>query len=188
MERKRRCNWVSGDERMIAYHDREWGVPLHHDRKLFEFLILEGMQAGLSWSTILNKRENFRQAFDRFDPIKVARYDEREVRRLLADPGIIRNALKVRAAINNAQRFLEVQDEFGTFGRYIWAFVDGRPIRNRFRSHSAIPARTELSDKISAQLKGRGFKFVGSTIVYAHMQATGMVNDHLVTCYRHAQV
>jgi len=187
-ERKRRCNWVGEDERMIAYHDSEWGVPLQDDRHLFEFLILEGMQAGLSWSTILNKRENFRQAFDRFDPIKVARYDERDVRRLLADSGIIRNGLKIRAAINNAQRFLAVQDEFGTFGRYIWAFVDGRPIRNRFRSRSAIPARTELSDKISVELKRRGFKFVGSTIVYAHMQATGMVNDHLVTCYRHAQV
>jgi DNA-3-methyladenine glycosylase I len=187
-ERKRRCHWVGEDERMIAYHDSEWGVPLQDDRKLFEFLILEGMQAGLSWSTILNKRENFRQAFDRFDPRRVARYDEREVRRLLADPGIIRNALKIRAAINNAQRFLEVQDEFGTFGRYVWAFVDGRPVRNRFRSSSAIPARTELSDRISLELKGRGFKFVGSTIVYAHMQATGMVNDHLVTCYRHPEV
>ena len=181
-----RCPWPAGDPLMIAYHDREWGVPLRNDRKLFEFLVLEGMQAGLSWRTILHKRENFRRAFDRFDPAKVAAYGGREVERLLSDPGIIRNRLKILGAINNAQRFLEVRREFGTFARYIWGFVDGRPVRNRFRTLAELPARTELSDLISADLKKRGFKFVGSTIVYAHMQATGMVNDHIVGCYRYS--
>jgi DNA-3-methyladenine glycosylase I len=185
---RQRCPWPGDDARMIAYHDEEWGVPLHDDRKLFEFLILEGMQAGLSWSTILNKRENFRKAFHGFDPNKIARYTQRDVKRLLADAGIIRNRLKILAAINNAQRFLEVREEFGSFDRYIWRFVDGKPIRNRFRSLSQLPARTELSDAISKDLKQRGFKFVGSTIVYAHMQATGMANDHLVTCFRYDQV
>ena len=184
----RRCPWTGDDELMIDYHDREWGVPLHEDRALFEFLILEGMQAGLSWSTILNKRENFRRAFHGFDPVKVARYKEQDESRLLSDAGIIRNAQKVRAAINNAQRFLEVQKEFGTFDGYIWRFVGGRPIRNRFRSLSDLPAKTELSDRVSEDLKRRGFKFAGSTIVYAHMQATGMVNDHLVSCFRYSQV
>ena len=161
---------------------------MHNDRKLFEFLVLEGMQAGLSWRTILHKRENFRRAFDRFDPAKVAAYGERDVERLLADSGIIRNRLKIQGAINNARRFLEVREEFGTFNRYIWGFVDGKPIRNRFRTLAELPARTELSDRISADLKQRGFKFVGSTIVYAHMQATGMVNDHMTGCYRYREI
>jgi DNA-3-methyladenine glycosylase I len=169
---------------MAAYHDTEWGTPLHDDNKIFEFLILEGMQAGLSWRTILNKRENFRRAFHGFDPARVARYSDTDFRRLMADPGIIRNRLKILAAINNARRFLDVQKEFGSFDRYIWRFVGGLPICNRLRSFSEMPARTPLSDVISKDLKARGFKFVGSTIVYAHMQATGLVNDHLVGCFR----
>jgi DNA-3-methyladenine glycosylase I len=181
----KRCAWPSDNELMIQYHDTEWGVPLHDDRKLFEFLILEGMQAGLSWQIILNKRAAFRQAFDRFNPRKVARYTEQDVKRLLANAGIIRNRLKINAAINNARRFLEVQKEFGSFDRYIWQFVDGQPIVNRFKSLQEIPAKTELSDTISKDLQQRGFKFVGSTIVYAHMQATGMVNDHTIDCFRH---
>jgi DNA-3-methyladenine glycosylase I len=185
---KRRCAWLGNDDLMMAYHDREWGVPLHDDRKLFEFLILEGMQAGLSWRTILYKRENFRKAFHRFDPARIARYGEGDVERLLADPGIIRNRAKILAAINNAKRFLEVRKEFKTFDRYIWGFVGGRPICNRFKRLSDLPARTELSDAISADMKKRGFKFVGSTIVYAHMQATGMVNDHVIDCFRHAEL
>ena len=168
---------------MLRYHDREWGVPLHNDRKLFEFLVLEGMQAGLSWRTVLHKRENFRRAFDGFDFEKVARYGECDVRRLLADAGIIRNRAKIRAAINNAQRFLEIRKEFGTFDRYIWGFVDDTPIRNRRRRLSELPSRTPLSDAISADMKKRGFQFVGSTVIYAHMQATGMVNDHIVGCF-----
>ena len=172
---------------MAEYHDREWGVPLHDDRTIFEFLILEGMQAGLSWMTILRKRENFRHAFAGFDPARVARFGARDVRRLLADAGIIRNKLKIEAAINNARRFLEVQKEFGSFDAYIWSFVGRKPILNRFKSIKELPARTPLSDKISADLKARGFKFVGSTIVYAHMQATGMVDDHLVGCMCHGQ-
>ena len=183
-----RCPWPADDARMIEYHDREWGVPMHDDRKLFEFLVLEGMQAGLSWSTILNKRENFRKAFHGFDPQKVARYTAKDVKRLLADAGIVRNRAKIAAAINNAQRFLEIQKEFGSFDRYIWQFVGGKPIRNRFKSLSELPAKTALSDAISQDLKQRGFKFVGSTIVYAHMQATGMVNDHLASCFRHREV
>ena len=173
---------------MIAYHDTEWGVPLHDDRGLFEFLVLEGMQAGLSWATILRKRENFRKAFSGFDARRVAGYGAKDVQRLLEDPGIIRNRLKIEAAINNARRFLEVQKEFGSFDRYIWGFVEGKPIRNRFRTLSELPARTPLSDRISKDLKSRGFKFTGSTIVYAHMQATGMVNDHMVHCFRYRQV
>lgn len=185
---KRRCAWLGDDELMMEYHDREWGVPLRDDRKLFEFLVLEGMQAGLSWRTILNKRENFRKAFHKFDPATVARYDERDLERLLADLGIIRNRSKILAAINNAQRFLEIRKEFKTFDRYIWGFVEGKPICNRFVKLSDLPARTSLSDAISADMKKRGFKFVGSTIVYAHMQATGMVNDHIVDCFRHEEV
>jgi len=173
---------------MIAYHDTEWGVPLHDDRGLFEFLVLEGMQAGLSWATILRKRENFRKAFSGFDARRVAGYGAKDVQRLLEDPGIIRNRLKIEAAINNARRFLEVQKEFGSFDRYIWGFVEGKPIRNRFRTLSELPSRTPLSDRISKDLKSRGFKFTGSTIVYAHMQATGMVNDHMVHCFRCRQV
>ncbi len=182
-----RC-WGEGDELMAAYHDLEWGVPLHDDDKIFEFLILEGFQAGLSWRTILYKRENFRRAFHGFSAARVARYAERDIRRLLADAGIIRNRLKVRAAVNNARCFLEVQKEFGTFDRYIWGFVNGEPVRNRLRSFKEMPARTPLSDKISQDLKARGFKFVGSTVIYAHMQATGMVNDHLVNCCRYEEI
>lgn len=184
----RRCPWPSDDALMIEYHDTEWGVPLHDDRKLFEFLVLEGMQAGLSWSTILRKRENFRAAFSRFDPVAVAKYGAGEMRRLLADAGIIRNRLKISAAINNAQRFLEVQQEFGSFARYMWQFVDGKPICHRFKSVKQVPATSPESDRFSKDLKARGFKFVGSTIIYAHMQATGMVNDHLTSCFRHSEL
>jgi len=185
--KQKRC-WGDGDELMAAYHDLEWGVPLHDDAKIFEFLVLEGMQAGLSWRTILYKRENFRKAFHGFDAARVARYGERDLRRLLADAGIIRNRLKIKGVINNARRFLEVQKEFGTFDRYIWGFVGGKPVRNRLRSFKDMPARTPLSDLISADLKGRGFQFVGSTVVYAHMQATGLVNDHLIQCTRYAEI
>ena len=187
MKEQTRC-WGGSDPAMIAYHDTEWGVPLHDDRRLFEFLVLEGMQAGLSWATILHKRENFRKAFSRFDVKRVAGYGKRDVQRLLADPGIVRNRLKIEAAISNARRFLEVQKEFGSFDRYIWQFMEGKPIRNRFRSLSELPARTPLSDAISKDLKDHGFKFTGSTIVYAHMQATGMVNDHILRCFRHKEV
>ena len=183
-----RCAWGSSNPLMIEYHDTEWGVPLHDEQKLFEFLVLEGMQAGLSWSTILNKRQNFRRAFAEFDVEQVARFGKREINRLLKDAGIIRNRLKIEAVINNARQFSEVQQEFGSFDAYIWAFVDGQPIRNEFKSLQEIPARTPLSDAISKDLKQRGFKFVGSTIVYAHMQATGMVNDHTVDCFRYHQV
>ncbi len=183
----KRC-WGDGDELMAAYHDLEWGVPLHDDAKIFEFLVLEGMQAGLSWRTILYKRENFRKAFHGFDAIRVARYGERDLKRLLADAGIIRNRLKIKAAVNNARRFLEVQKEFGTFNRYIWEFVAGKPVRNRLRSFKEMPARTPLSDRVSADLKARGFQFVGSTVIYAHMQATGLVNDHLVHCFRYVEI
>ena len=187
MKKEKRC-WGGDDPLMTTYHDTEWGVPLHDDCMLFEFLVLEGMQAGLSWATVLRKRENFRKAFSGFGVKRVASYDDRDIRRLLTDPGIIRNRLKIEAAVNNAQRFLEVQREFGSFDNYIWGFVDRRPIRNRFQSLSDLPARTPLSDKISKDLMDRGFKFVGSTIVYAHMQATGMVNDHMVYCYRYRQI
>ena len=185
---KRRCPWPSDDKLMIKYHDNEWGVPLHNDKKLFEFLILEGFQAGLSWRTILHKRENFRKAFDKFDFNKVAKYDRRKINSLLKNEGIIRNKLKIEAAITNAKAFLQVRKEFGTFDKYIWSFVNGKPIQNKFKSLKQIPAKTKLSDKISEDLKKRGFKFVGSTIVYAHMQATGMVNDHIVSCYRHKEI
>ncbi|MBE0570534.1 MAG: DNA-3-methyladenine glycosylase I [Ignavibacteriaceae bacterium] len=180
-----RCPWPSDDKLMIKYHDNEWGVPLHNDRKLFEFLILEGFQAGLSWRTILYKRENFRKAFDNFDFDKVAKYDRRKINSLLKNERIVRNKLKIESAIINAKAFIQVRKEFGTFDKYVWSFVNGKQIQNRFKSLKDLPARTELSDKISEDLKERGFKFVGSTIVYAHMQATGMVNDHLVRCYRH---
>lgn len=182
---KQRCPWPSDDKLMIKYHDKEWGVPLHNDRKLFEFLILEGFQAGLSWRTILHKRENFRKAFDKFDYNKVAKYDKRKINSLLKDEGIIRNKLKIESAITNAKAFLQVRKEFGTFDKYIWSFVNGKPIQNNFKSLKEIPAKTKHSDIISDDLRERGFKFVGSTIVYAHMQATGMVNDHLTSCYRH---
>jgi DNA-3-methyladenine glycosylase I len=186
--RKIRCWGELEDRLMRDYHDREWGTPLHDDRKLFEFLILEGMQAGLSWKIVLDKRENFRRAFRGFDPARVARFTARDVRRLLGDAGIIRNRLKILGAINNAKRFLEVQKEFGTFDRYIWRFVGGEPVRNKLRSFAEMPARTPLSDIVSKDLKARGFKFVGSTVVYSHMQATGMVNDHLVTCFRYREI
>ncbi len=187
-QKMKSCSWPAGDPLMIAYHDTEWGVPLHDDRQLFEFLVLEGMQAGLSWSTILRKRENFRKAFEGFEPSRVAAYSRREIDRLLADEGIVRNRLKVEAAINNAQKFVAIQEEFGSFDRYIWGLIGGKPIRHRFRSISEVPATTPESDAISKELKQRGFKFIGSTIVYAHMQATGMVNDHVVSCFRYKQL
>jgi DNA-3-methyladenine glycosylase I len=170
---------------MILYHDTEWGTPLHDDKKIFEFIVLEAMQAGLSWSTVLHKRENFRKAFKGFDPLIVAKFTIRDIERLLGDPGIIRNRLKIDAAINNAGSFLTIQKEFGSFDAYMWQFVGGKPIKNRFNSLSEIPATSPESDHFSKDLKRRGFKFVGSTIVYAHMQATGMVNDHLVDCFRY---
>jgi DNA-3-methyladenine glycosylase I len=182
-----RCGWANTDL-YAEYHDKEWGVPLHDDRLLFEFLVLEGAQAGLSWLTILKKRENYRKAFDGFNAQKVARYGAKETRRLLEDAGIVRNRLKVAAAIENAKAFLKVQEQFGTFDKYIWQFTDGKPVQNKRKELKEIPARTEQSDAMSKDLKARGFKFVGSTICYAHMQATGMVNDHLVGCFRHKQV
>ena len=184
---KARCPWPT-DELMIRYHDREWGVPVHDDRLLFEYLTLEGAQAGLSWSTVLKKRENFRAAFDNFDTEKIARYGEKKVAELLGNAGIIRNRLKIHATIQNAKSFLKVREEFGSFDKYLWRFVDGEPIVNRRKSMKEVPARTEISDALSKDLLKRGFKFVGSTICYAHMQAVGMVNDHLVTCYRHKQL
>lgn len=187
-KRTKRCWGELEDPLVRDYHDLEWGTPLHDDRKIFEFLILEGMQAGLSWNLILKKRENFRRAFRGFDPEKVARFKARDVERLLNDAGIIRNRLKILAAINNAKRFLEVEKEFGTFDSYIWGFVGGKPIRSGLRSFVDMPARTPLSDAISKDLKVRGFKFVGSTVVYSHMQATGMVNDHLVGCFRYKEL
>ena len=184
----KRCEWTGANELMMVYHDTEWGVPLHDEQKLFEFLVLEGMQAGLSWSTILNKRDNFRAAFHNFEVARVAQYTQADVERLLGNAGIIRNRLKIAATINNAQRFLEVQSDFGSFDAYIWRFVDGRPIKNAWRSMKEIPPKTPLSDAVSKDLLKRGFKFVGSTIVYAHMQATGMVNDHTVECFRYEEV
>src|SRR5687767_5808674 len=183
-----RCDWCGDDPLYVRYHDEEWGVPLHDDRQLFEFLVLEGAQAGLSWITILKKRENYRAAFSDFDPQKVARYGARDVARLLNNAGIVRNRLKIGAAIENAKRFLKVQEEFGSFDRYIWRFVGGTPIQNRWKKLAELPARTAESDAMSADLRQRGFKFVGSTICYAHMQATGMVNDHLTSCPRHAEL
>ena len=183
---KLRCPWCLGSEQYLRYHDEEWGVPVHDDRCLFEFLILEGAQAGLAWSTILNKRDNYRRAFARFDPAKVARFGARDIKRLLADAGIVRNRLKIESTIANARVFLAVQREFGSFDAYLWRFVDGRPLQNLRRDMSEVPARTPLSDSVSKDLKKRGFRFVGSTIIYAFMQAVGMVNDHLVTCFRHA--
>lgn len=185
---KPRCAWAGTDPVYVAYHDREWGVPVRDDRTLFEFLILEGAQAGLSWITILKRREGYRRAFAGFDPRKVARFGPRDVRRLLADPGIIRNRLKVAAAIGNAKAFLAVQREFGSFSAYQWAFTGGKPVQNRRRELKSLPATTPLSDRFSKDLKARGFRFVGSTIIYAHMQAVGMVNDHVVTCFRHREL
>jgi len=185
---KFRCPWCLGFEQYIRYHDEEWGVPVFDDQKHFEFLILESAQAGLSWSTILKKREGYRKAFADFDYKIVADLPEGYIQELLLDPQIIRNQLKIRAAINNAQRFMEVQSEFGKFSDYIWNFVDGKPIQNEWKALSQVPANSEISDKLSKDLKKRGFKFLGSTIVYAHMQATGLVNDHLVDCWRHMAV
>jgi len=183
-----RCSWSLVDMIDIIYHDKEWGVPVKNDKKQFEFLILEGMQAGLSWRTILNKRENFRNAFDHFDYNKIAAYKKTKMNSLMNNAGIIRNKQKIEATINNAKSFIEIRKEFGTFSKYIWEFVGGKPIVNKFKSLSEIPAKTELSDIISDDLKKRGFKFVGSTIIYAHMQACGMVNDHLISCFRHNEI
>jgi DNA-3-methyladenine glycosylase I len=180
------CNWPSGDPLMIRYHDEEWGVPLHDDRRIFEFLVLDAFQAGLSWRTVLHKRENFRKAFHDFDYRKIAKYGEKDFERLMADPGIIRNRAKIRGTILNAQYFLDVQKEFGTFDNYIWQFTGGKTIDNRLKSLGAMQVSSPESDAMSSDLKGRGFKFVGTTICYAFMQAAGMVNDHLVTCHRHA--
>ncbi|HAF45507.1 MAG: DNA-3-methyladenine glycosylase [Sideroxydans sp. GWF2_59_14] len=185
---KQRCAWCGDSALYQTYHDTEWGVPLHDDRELFEFLILEGAQAGLSWITILKKRENYRAAFDGFDAARIVRYGAGKIDALLQDPGIVRNRLKVAAAVTNAQKFLEVQAEFGSFDRFIWQFVDGKPKQNKWRSLADIPASTVESDAMSKELKRRGFKFVGSTICYAHMQATGMVNDHTTDCYRHKEL
>jgi DNA-3-methyladenine glycosylase I len=185
---KYRCTWAGTDPLYVAYHDLEWGVPVHDDRTLFEFLILEGAQAGLSWSTILRKRENYRLAFDGFDPVKVAAYDDAKVAELLANPGIVRNRLKVAAAITNGRAFLAVQAEFGSFDAYLWRFTGGQPLRNAWQSLQQIPARTAESDELSKDLAKRGFKFVGSTICYALMQAVGLVNDHTVDCYRYLEV
>jgi DNA-3-methyladenine glycosylase I len=185
MNNKIRCPWPANDPLYIKYHDKEWGVPVHSDRKLFEFLLLEGFQAGLSWRTILTKRPNFRKAFDNFDFNKAAKYDKRKINSLIKDAGIIRNQLKINSAVSNAKAFINVRKEFGTFDKYIWGFVNGKSIKNKFKSLKELPARTELSDLISKDLKKRGFNFVGSTIIYAHMQATGMVNDHLVDCFRY---
>jgi len=182
-DRKTRCTWATGEE-YIRYHDEEWGVPVHDDRTLFEFLILEGAQAGLSWSTILHKRDNYRRAFDGFDPIRVAQYDRRKIRALLADPGIVRNKLKIASAVQNAKSFLRIQEEFGSFDRYIWQFVGGKPKVNLWKIRK-IPATSPESDAMSKDLKRRGFNFVGSTICYAFMQAVGMVNDHAPDCFRY---
>lgn len=185
---KTRCSWCGDDPLYVAYHDEEWGVPVREDDKLFEFLILETFQAGLSWITVLRKRENFRKAFDNFDYRKIAEYENEKFESLLQDSGIIRNRLKIKATISNAKAFIAVQKEFGSFSDYIWKFVDGEPIQNSFTALSELPANTPLSDTISKDLKKRGFKFVGTTVVYAHMQATGMVNDHVVNCFRYREL
>lgn len=184
----KRCSWCLGDDLMINYHDTEWGVPVHSDRKIFEFLILEGFQAGLSWRTVLHKRKNFRRVFDNFDYQKIAKYRSAKINQLLKDPGIIRNKLKVKGAVRNAQAFIDVRKEFGSFDKYIWQFTAGKPLVNKWKSFKQIPATSKASDQISKDLKKRGFTFVGSTIIYAHMQATGMVNDHTIDCFRHKLV
>lgn len=183
-----RCPWSTTDPLYINYHDKEWGVPVHDDRLLFEFLVLEGAQAGLSWLTILRKRENYRKAFDNFDFEKVASYDKRKIRSLLSDAGIVRNRLKIESAVQNARMFIDVRKEFGTFDKYIWEFVGGKPIVKKWKTLKQIPASTKESDSLSKDLKARGFKFVGSTICYAHMQATGMVNDHVASCFRYKEL
>jgi DNA-3-methyladenine glycosylase I len=185
---KQRCGWCVGDKLYETYHDQEWGVPVYDDATLFEFLILETFQAGLSWITILRKRENFRKAFDNFDYKKIANYKQEKIDALIQDVGIIRNKLKIQATITNAQAFMAIQNEFGSFSKYIWEFVDGKPIKNSLKTHKEAVATTAISDALSKDLKKRGFKFVGSTVIYAHMQATGMVNDHEVSCFRYHEV
>ena len=185
---KHRCGWCEGDDLYEAYHDQEWGVPVYDDDTLFEFLILETFQAGLSWITVLRKRENFRKAFDNFDYKKIANYKQNKIDALLLDAGIIRNKLKVNATVTNAQAFIKIQEEFGSFSKYIWDFVNGKPIKNNLKNYKNAPATTNISDTLSKDLKKRGFKFVGSTVVYAHMQATGMVNDHEINCFRYNEV
>jgi DNA-3-methyladenine glycosylase I len=185
---KNRCFWAAGDPDMERYHDQEWGVPVHDDRRWYEKLILDGAQAGLSWRTILLKREGYRAAFRRFDPRAVARFTERDVERLMANPGIVRNRAKIKSAIGNARAFLKVQAEFGSFDKFMWAFVEGKPLQNRVRHRGDIPARTVLSDRVSAELRERGFSFVGPTIIYAFMQASGLVNDHVAACFRRTAV
>ena len=184
----KRCSWCEGNEEYVNYHDKDWGVPVRDDNKHFEFLTLEGAQAGLSWLTILKRRDTYRKAYDYFDPAIVAQYDEVKIQKLLQDPGIIRNKLKVRASVTNAKLFLEIQKEFGSFNNYIWGFTDGKTIKNSWKKLSEVPAKTKLSDKISINLKKRGFKFTGSTIIYAQLQASGIVNDHLVDCFRYNEV
>ncbi|GGW92713.1 DNA-3-methyladenine glycosylase I [Salegentibacter mishustinae] len=188
MKKLNRCGWCEGDALYEAYHDNEWGVPVYDDDTIFEFLILETFQAGLSWITVLRKRENFREAFDDFDYKKIANYSEEKIQELLQNPGIIRNKLKIRATVTNAKAFMEVQKEFSSFSKYIWDFVDGDPIQNEVEDYKNAPATTAISDKLSKDLKKKGFKFVGSTVLYAHMQATGMVNDHEISCFRHSEV
>lgn len=183
-----RCPWCGTDELYVRYHDEEWGIPVHDDKKHFEFLVLESAQAGLSWLTILRKRENYRKAYDGFDVEKVARYDENKINELLQNSGIIRNRRKIEASINNARQFLKVQKEFGSFDNYIWSFVDYKPVVNCWENIHQLPARSELSDRVSKDLKSRGFKFLGSTIIYAHLQATGLINDHLVSCFRYNEI
>ncbi|HEU0189081.1 MAG TPA: DNA-3-methyladenine glycosylase I [Gallionella sp.] len=185
---KQRCAWAGDDALYRQYHDTEWGVPLHDDRRLFEFMVLEGAQAGLSWITILRKRDHYRAAFDDFDAKRVAAYDANKIESLLRNTGIVRNRLKLTASVVNAQKFLDVRDEFGSFDKFIWQFVEGKPIQNTWRSHDLVPANTQESDTMSKELKRRGFKFVGTTICYAYMQAVGMVNDHTVNCFRYAQL
>ncbi len=185
---KIRCSWCGDDPLYVAYHDKEWGVPVYDDQTLFEFLILETFQAGLSWITVLKKRENFRKAFDKFNYKKIAKYNQKKIDSLLENEGIIRNKLKVNATISNAQAFIKIQEDYGSFSKYIWDFIDGKPIKNNFEDSKNAPANTPLSDTISKDLKKRGFKFVGSTVIYAHMQATGMVNDHDINCFRYDEV
>ncbi len=184
----KRCPWIVEDELYIKYHDEEWGVPVHDDIKQFEFFVLESAQAGLSWLTVLRKRENYRKAYDNFDPLIISKYNGKKIKKLLTNSGIIRNRMKIEASINNAKRFLEIQKEFGSFDRYIWSFTDYKQVVNKWKNIGEIPSKTELSDRISKDLKEHGFKFVGSTIIYAHLQAVGIVNDHIVSCFRYRQV
>ncbi|MDR2478229.1 MAG: DNA-3-methyladenine glycosylase I [Treponema sp.] len=184
----KRCEWCEGSDLYRDYHDTEWGVPVFDDRKHFEFLVLESAQAGLSWITILKKRENYRRAYDNFDPEKVARYSQRTIERLLANSGIVRNRLKIAASVNNAKQFLKIQQEFGSFSAYLWSFTGGKPVHGKWKTLAELPARTALSDQIAASLKQRGFRFLGSIIMYSHMQATGIVNDHLTGCFRYREV